>query len=76
MNMKLVMAVRIAEPCDGLEIIDVEEPQPQKSEILIKMKARPIQPADILVVQYRHIVKPNLPTKDKNGIKNRISNGI
>lgn len=59
--MKRVMAVRIAEPYDGLEIMEVEEPQPKRGEILIEMKARPIQPADLLVVRDRHIVKPKLP---------------
>ena len=59
--MKRVMVVRIAEPCDGLEIVEVEEPTPGRGEILIEMKARPIQPADLLVVRDRHIVKPPLP---------------
>ena len=59
--MKRVMAVRIAEPCDGLEVVEVEEPYPKRGEILIEMKARPIQPADLLIVRDRHIVKPTLP---------------
>lgn len=59
--MKRVMAVRIAEPAAGLAVVDVPEPTPGPGEVLIEMKARPIQPADLLVVRGRHIVKPVLP---------------
>ena len=59
--MKRVMTVRIAEPKDGLELVEVPEPKPGPGEVLVEMKARPIQPADLLVVRDRHIVKPQLP---------------
>jgi trans-2-enoyl-CoA reductase len=59
--MKRVMAVRIAEPAQGLEVVEVPEPTPGPGEVLVQMKARPIQPADLLIVRGRHIVQPALP---------------
>ena len=59
--MKRVMTMRIAEPAEGLEVVDVPEPTPGPGEVLVEMRARPIQPADLLIVRDRHIVKPPLP---------------
>jgi NADPH:quinone reductase-like Zn-dependent oxidoreductase len=59
--MKRVMTVRIAEPCDGLALVEVPEPQPGPGEVLVEVKARPIQPADLLIVRGRHLVRPPLP---------------
>lgn len=59
--MKRAMVVRLAEPADGIEIVDVAEPVPGPGELLVEVHARPIQPADLLVVRDRHIVKPTLP---------------
>lgn len=59
--MKRIFATRIAEPALGLEVRDVPEPIPGPGEVLIEVKARPIQPADLLIVRGRHIVQPPLP---------------
>ncbi len=59
--MKRIFATRIAEPADGLELLDAPEPTPGPGEVLVEVKARPIQPADLLIVRGRHIVQPRLP---------------
>lgn len=59
--MRRAMVTRIAEPAYGIEVVDVPEPSPGPGQILVELKARPIQPADLLVVRDRHIVKPTLP---------------
>ena len=46
--MKRAMVVRLAEPADGIEIVDVAEPVPGPGELLVEVLARPIQPADLL----------------------------
>lgn len=61
--MKRVMAVRIAEPADGLALVDVPEPVPGPGEVLVEVKARPIQPADLLIVRGRHLVRPPCRTR-------------
>lgn len=60
--MKQVFCVRFDDnPVACLEIRDVDTPQPAAGEVLIKMVACPINPADILLLTGRHFYKPTLP---------------
>ena len=47
---------------DNIEIIEVETPSISEKEVLIKMIAAPINPADLLLINNRHAYKIQLPS--------------
>ena len=49
------------EPESVLSLRELAPPSPNADQILIKVSARPIQPADFLFIQGRYRVKPELP---------------
>jgi NADPH:quinone reductase-like Zn-dependent oxidoreductase len=59
--MKQVICVQFGTPASAIELRDVPIPQPDTNEILIKMAACPINPADALLLTGRHYFKPQLP---------------
>ncbi|MDX1990894.1 MAG: zinc-dependent alcohol dehydrogenase family protein [bacterium] len=60
--MKQVFCVSFSDaPADGLQLREVEAPQPGSDEVLIEMLACPINPADLLLLTGRHYYKPALP---------------
>ena len=59
--MKRVMVTQIGTPQEGLSVCNVDPVEPKSGEILIKVHARPIHPADLLILNGRHFVKPEFP---------------
>jgi NADPH:quinone reductase-like Zn-dependent oxidoreductase len=52
---------RFGPPRDVLQVRDVTKPEPRRGEVLVRMLASPINPSDIMYVEGRYTIKPNLP---------------
>ena len=53
--MKKIMVTCIGETRESLQVQEVPRPQPKAGEVLVKMLAAPIHPADLLVMRGRHV---------------------
>jgi NADPH:quinone reductase-like Zn-dependent oxidoreductase len=52
---------RFGEPQDVLRLEELPKPMPGKGEVLVRMKARPIHPSDLLTVRGLYGLLPKLP---------------
>jgi NADPH:quinone reductase-like Zn-dependent oxidoreductase len=59
--MRSVVLERLGEPADVLRIERREKPKPGSREVLVRLQARPINPADLLLVRGRYGSAPALP---------------
>ena len=59
--MRSVRFDRFGEPAEVLKIVDTPAPRPGASEVLVRMKARPVNPSDLLTVRGLYGVLPRLP---------------
>ena len=60
-NMKRIMVKGIGEPREVLAVQEVDDLQPKAGQVLIKMEAIPIHPADLLVMRGRHVFTAQYP---------------
>ena len=59
--MKAIRFEKFGEPSEVLRMAEVPIPEPGKGEVRVRMIASPINPSDILTVQGRYGVLPELP---------------
>lgn len=59
--MQAVVFERTGRPEKVLVVRDVTEPEPGAGQVLVRVAARPIQPADFLFVEGRYRLKPVFP---------------
>ncbi len=59
--MRSIRFDRFGEPTSVLRLEEVPAPSPGASEVLIRMRARPINPSDLLTVRGFYGVRPQLP---------------
>jgi NADPH2:quinone reductase len=59
--MRGIIFERAGEPKDVLALKDVPVPKPDVGEALVKVTARPIQPADLAFVRGQYRLRPRLP---------------
>jgi mitochondrial enoyl-[acyl-carrier protein] reductase / trans-2-enoyl-CoA reductase len=60
--MKRVLCVAIEEnPARGLTLVDEADPACPEEGAVVAMRARPINPADLLILTGRHLFRPELP---------------
>ena len=59
--MKAIRFERFGEPSEVLRVAEVPIPEPGRGEVRVRMIASPINPSDILTVQGRYGVLPELP---------------
>ena len=60
--MKRILVTGIGEPRESLRVEDVPDLTPKPGEILVRMLAIPIHPADLLVMRGRHVFQATYPT--------------
>ena len=59
--MKRIVVKGIGEPKEVLAVQEVEDLIPGPGEVLVKMEAIPIHPADLLVMRGRHVFNAQYP---------------
>ena len=59
--MRAIVFDHPGEPESILALRDISSPVPNADQVLIRVSARPIQPADFLFIQGRYRIKPELP---------------
>jgi NADPH:quinone reductase-like Zn-dependent oxidoreductase len=59
--MKRVRFSRFGKPSEVVEVVDVEQPQRGPADVLVRMLASPINPADELLISGNHASRPPLP---------------
>jgi mitochondrial enoyl-[acyl-carrier protein] reductase / trans-2-enoyl-CoA reductase len=61
--MKQVLCVRTdGDIAESVEIVEVDEPTYDDEQVVVEVRVRPINPADVLLLRGRHFVRPQLPT--------------
>lgn len=60
-SMQAVVFDHSGEPETVLALRDISSPTPNADQVLIRVSARPIQPADFLFIQGRYRIKPEFP---------------
>ncbi|WP_268033664.1 zinc-dependent alcohol dehydrogenase family protein [Algoriphagus sp. PAP.12] len=60
--MKEVIFEQIGNPSEVLKLVDSPIPQPKEGQVLIKITARNINPADMMFIQGRYGIQPVLPS--------------
>ncbi len=48
-------------PSAAVEVVEDDEPVPGEGEVIVAVAARPINPADLLLLEGRHLFTPSLP---------------
>src|SRR5713101_1442585 len=62
-NMRAVQLTAFGNPVDGLEYVDIPEPDPPgPNQVLIGVEFSPINPNDLMVAQGIYAYRPPLPT--------------
>src|SRR5260370_1102377 len=62
-NMRAVQLTAFGNPVDGLEYVDIPEPDaPGPNQVLIGVEFSPINPNDLMVAQGIYAFRPPLPT--------------
>src|SRR6266849_6154476 len=62
-NMRAVQLTAFGNPVDGLEYVDIPEPDaPDPNQVLIGVEFSPINPNDLMVAQGIYAYRPPLPT--------------
>src|ERR1043165_9176619 len=59
--MRSVRFSRFGEPSEVLVVEDVPIPEPGPEEVLVRLRARPINPSDLLTIRGLYGQKPKLP---------------
>lgn len=59
--MRSVRFERFGDPTEVLQVVEVDPPQPRPAEVLVRLTARPIHPADLLTVRGHYGIRPRLP---------------
>lgn len=59
--MKAVQFDQFGEPADVLQVRDVQPPQPQSGEVLVRMLLSPVNPSDLMTVRGVYGKQPKLP---------------
>ena len=60
-KMKAVVFEAAGEAADVLSLREIEAPAPARGEVLVRVDARPIQPADIMFIGGRYRITPHFP---------------
>ncbi|WP_217915139.1 zinc-dependent alcohol dehydrogenase family protein [Miltoncostaea marina] len=58
---RAVRIARFGEPADVLEVATVPAPEPGPGEVVLRLRARPVNPSDLSVVRGRYGELPELP---------------
>jgi mitochondrial enoyl-[acyl-carrier protein] reductase / trans-2-enoyl-CoA reductase len=59
--MKRVMCMGVGDASEMLRLVDADEPVPGPRDAVVEIAARPINPADLLLIHGRHFAKPTFP---------------
>jgi len=59
--MRAIRFEQFGEPTEVLKVCEVEEPIATQGEVLVRMQASPINPADLLNVRGNYSIRPGLP---------------
>lgn len=59
--MKAAVFDRFGPPAEVLSVRDVPTPTPRRGEVLVRMLASPINPSDVMYVEGRYGLKPQMP---------------
>jgi len=77
--MKAAVFDRFGPPREVLQVRDVPAPEPRRGEVLVRMLASPINPSDIMYIEGRYTLKPELPCTpgfEGVGLVERTGGGI
>jgi NADPH:quinone reductase-like Zn-dependent oxidoreductase len=58
-SVKAVVFQRAGNPDEVLQIAEIPPPEPRDGQVLVKVNARPIQPADSFFIRGQYRLKPN-----------------
>lgn len=61
MTIRRVFCTAFGEPAEVVAVRSIELPPPGPGEVTIEIAAAPINPADLLLLSGRHLIKPSLP---------------
>jgi NADPH:quinone reductase-like Zn-dependent oxidoreductase len=74
--MQAIVFDQAGEPESVLALRDISSPSPNAGQVLIRVSARPIQPADFMFIQGRYRIKPEFPqTAGLEGVGTVVSCG-
>ena len=59
--MRAVRFQAFGDPADVLTVADLPTPEPGPSEVLVRMRVRPINPSDLYTIRGTYGIKPSLP---------------
>lgn len=62
MSIRRIFCTAFGKPARVVAVREVELPAPRAGEVLIEIAAAPINPADLLLLEGRHLFKPELPS--------------
>ncbi len=75
-QMQAIIFERAGEPDDVLSCAEVETPSSSSDRVLVEVKARPIQPADLAFVRGQYRIRPVFPqTAGLEGCGEVVSGG-
>ena len=57
-----VQLIEYGEPGDNLRVVEVPDPRVGDNDVLVEVKARPINPSDVHFIQGDYGYKPMLPS--------------
>ena len=61
MTMQAIVFDRAGEPGDVLRLVERAVPEPVGDQVLVKVAARPIHPADLAFIRGQYRVRPQFP---------------
>jgi NADPH:quinone reductase-like Zn-dependent oxidoreductase len=80
MGMLEIQLTKIStEPATALSLNDVPMPTPGLGEVRVQLLARPINPADLLLIEGRHVFSPTLPCPvgiEGAGVVDAVGEGV
>lgn len=60
--MKRAFAIQVASPAQAVAVREVEPPTAGPGEVVVRVHAAPVNPADLLLLSGRHLARPELPS--------------
>lgn len=57
-----VQLVAYGDPAEGLSVVEIAEPRAGANDVLLNVKARPINPSDLHFIQGNYGIRPSLPS--------------